>query len=258
MNVHVAPPPPSGPVPYAPAFSLELLKDMLRIRRLEEKCAELYGAGKIRGFLHLYIGEEAVAAGAMRALGPEDNVVATYREHGQALLRGVSMGSILAEMYGKREGCSRGRGGSMHLFDAATRFYGGNAIVGGDLPLAVGLGLASHLKKENRVTACFFGDGAARGRLDCDHVHAVHHLRRHVVALRLDVDVRLRFRALEPRAHGVEIVLADEEYRQLPELRKVQALMELAFGHRALAEETGGDPGLALHLFGERQPYRQR
>jgi pyruvate dehydrogenase E1 component alpha subunit len=96
----------------------------------------------------------------MRALAPEDNVVATYREHGQALLRGVPMEAIMAEMYGKREGCSRGRGGSMHLFDAKTRFYGGNAIVGGGLPLAAGLGLASHLRHEGRVTACFFGEGA--------------------------------------------------------------------------------------------------
>jgi pyruvate dehydrogenase E1 component alpha subunit len=140
--------------------ALQLLTDMLRIRRLEEKCAELYSAGKIRGFLHLYIGEEAVAAGCMRALESEDNVVATYREHGHALLRGVPMGAIMAEMYGKREGCSGGRGGSMHLFDAARRFYGGNAIVGGGLPLATGMALASRLRKESRVTACFFGEGA--------------------------------------------------------------------------------------------------
>jgi pyruvate dehydrogenase E1 component alpha subunit len=141
-------------------MSAELLADMLRIRRMEEKCAELYGQQKIRGFLHLYIGEEAVAAGAMRALSPEDNVVATYREHGHALLRGVSMDAIMAEMYGKQEGCSGGRGGSMHLFDAKTRFYGGNAIVGGGLPLAAGLALAAKLQKEKRVTACFFGEGA--------------------------------------------------------------------------------------------------
>jgi pyruvate dehydrogenase E1 component alpha subunit len=159
MNAQVAPPP-TGPVPYSRELSLALLAGMVRVRRLEEKAAELYGAGKIRGFLHLYIGEEAVAAGAMRALTPEDNVVATYREHGHALLRGVSMESIMAEMYGKQEGCSHGRGGSMHLFDAAARFYGGNAIVAGGLPLAVGLGLACHMKKENRVTACFFGEGA--------------------------------------------------------------------------------------------------
>jgi len=140
--------------------SAALLADMLRIRRMEEKCAELYGQGKIRGFLHLYIGEEAVAAGAMRALEKGDNVVATYREHGHALLRGVSMDAIMAEMYGKQEGCSRGRGGSMHLFDAATRFYGGNAIVAGGLPLAAGLALAAKLRQESRVTACFFGEGA--------------------------------------------------------------------------------------------------
>jgi pyruvate dehydrogenase E1 component alpha subunit len=140
--------------------ALHLLKEMLRIRRFEEKCAELYGAGKIRGFLHLYIGEEAVAVGAMQALQPDDAVVATYREHGHALARGVSAASIMAEMYGKVEGCSRGRGGSMHLFDAATRFYGGNAIVGGGLPLAVGLALADKLAGRPRVTACFFGEGA--------------------------------------------------------------------------------------------------
>jgi pyruvate dehydrogenase E1 component alpha subunit len=155
-----APAPPSGPVPFPAELSLKLLTGMLRIRRLEEKSAEMYGAGKIRGFLHLYIGEEAVAAGAIPALAPEDNVVATYREHGHALLRGVSMGRIMAEMYGKREGCSRGRGGSMHLFDKAKRLYGGNAIVGGGLPLAVGLALADKLRKTDRVTACFFGDGA--------------------------------------------------------------------------------------------------
>ena len=140
--------------------ALHLLKEMLRIRRLEEKCAELYQATKIRGFLHLYIGEEAVAVGAMQALKPEDAIVATYREHGHALARGVSADSIMAEMYGKVEGCSRGRGGSMHLFDAATRFYGGNAIVGGGLPLAVGLALADKLSGRSRVTACFFGEGA--------------------------------------------------------------------------------------------------
>jgi len=139
---------------------LELLRQMLRVRRFEEKCVELYSATKIRGFMHLYIGEEAVAVGAVHALRPEDAIVATYREHGHALVRGVSAGSIMAEMYGKMEGCARGRGGSMHLFDAATRFYGGNAIVGGGLPLAVGLALADKLQGRRRVTACFFGDGA--------------------------------------------------------------------------------------------------
>jgi pyruvate dehydrogenase E1 component alpha subunit len=157
---HRPPPPPSGPVPWDKDFALKMLADMLRIRRMEEKCAEAYGEGKIRGFLHLYIGEEAVAVGALAALRPEDNVVATYREHGHALVRGLSMNAIMAEMYGKQEGCCRGRGGSMHLFDAATRLYGGNAIVGGGLPLATGLALAAKMQREERVTACFFGDGA--------------------------------------------------------------------------------------------------
>jgi pyruvate dehydrogenase E1 component alpha subunit len=137
-----------------------LLREMLRIRHFEEKCAELYGAGKIRGFLHLYIGEEAVAVGVMQALAPDDAIVATYREHGHALARGISADAVMAEMFGKQEGCSRGRGGSMHVFDATTRFYGGNAIVGGGLPLAAGLGLADAYLRRGRVTACFFGDGA--------------------------------------------------------------------------------------------------
>jgi pyruvate dehydrogenase E1 component alpha subunit len=140
--------------------ALELLRQMLRIRRFEEKCAELYSAGKIRGFLHLYVGEEAIATGAMGCLSPEDQVVATYREHGHALARGVPMTALLAEMYGKAEGCCRGRGGSMHLFDSATSFFGGNAIVGGGLPLAVGLALANKLAGRAALTACFFGEGA--------------------------------------------------------------------------------------------------
>ena len=139
---------------------LALLREMLLIRRFEEKAAELYSTGKIRGFLHLYIGEEAVAVGSMQALTPEDNVVATYREHGQALARGVPAGAIMAEMYGKANGCSRGRGGSMHLFDVSRRFYGGHAIVGGGLPIAVGLALADVLRKRSGITVCFFGDGA--------------------------------------------------------------------------------------------------
>ncbi len=146
--------------PVEREHGLQLLREMLRIRRFEERCVELYSATKIRGFLHLDIGEEAVAVGAMQALEADDAIVATYREHGHALVRGVSAASIMAEMYGKLEGCSRGRGGSMHLFDAATRFYGGNAIVGGGLPLAVGLALADKLQGRRRVTACFFGDGA--------------------------------------------------------------------------------------------------
>jgi len=160
MNDFKVPAPPSGPVPWDKPFALATLTDMLRIRRMEEKAVELYGQQKIRGFLHVYIGEEAVATGALRALQPQDNVVATYREHGHALLRGVRMNAIMAEMFGKQEGCSRGRGGSMHLFDRATRFYGGQAIVGGGLPLAAGLALADKIASRNALTACFFGEGA--------------------------------------------------------------------------------------------------
>jgi 2-oxoisovalerate dehydrogenase E1 component len=142
------------------AHVLDLLARMIRIREFEAKCAELYTQEKIRGFMHLYDGEEAVAVGVIPVLEPRDRIVATYREHGHALVRGAPMNTVLAEMYGKMEGCSGGRGGSMHLFDAASHFYGGNAIVGGGLPLAVGLALADRMRREDAVTACFFGDGA--------------------------------------------------------------------------------------------------
>ncbi|WP_071674090.1 pyruvate dehydrogenase (acetyl-transferring) E1 component subunit alpha [Nioella nitratireducens] len=139
---------------------LSLLSDMIRVRKFEDKCAEMYTQEKIRGFLHLYDGEEAIAAGIIPLLTEDDRVVATYREHGHALLRGLPMSEIMAEMYGKIEGCSRGRGGSMHLFNAGRNFYGGNAIVGGGLPLAGGLALRDRMVDEANVTACFFGEGA--------------------------------------------------------------------------------------------------
>ncbi|MBJ7521059.1 MAG: pyruvate dehydrogenase (acetyl-transferring) E1 component subunit alpha [Solirubrobacteraceae bacterium] len=142
------------------ATGTDALRTMLLIRTFEERCVELYSAAKIRGFLHLYIGEEAVAAGIMPALEPTDRVVSTYREHGHALARGVPARAVLAEMFGKVEGVCRGRGGSMHLFDVAHRFYGGNAIVGGGLPIAVGLALADRMAGRDHVTACFFGEGA--------------------------------------------------------------------------------------------------
>jgi pyruvate dehydrogenase E1 component alpha subunit len=147
-------------ISYEKPFCIALLADMLRIRRLEEKAAELYGAGKIRGFLHLYVGEEAVAVGALHALATDANIVATYREHAHALVRGIAMNAIMAEMYGKATGCSGGRGGSMHLFDRTTNFYGGNAIVGSGLALATGLALADQLQQSTRVSICFFGEGA--------------------------------------------------------------------------------------------------
>ncbi|HET8560752.1 MAG TPA: pyruvate dehydrogenase (acetyl-transferring) E1 component subunit alpha [Marmoricola sp.] len=138
----------------------ELLRTMLLIRAFEETCAELYSAARIRGFVHLYVGEEAVATGVSAALAPDDWVVSTYREHGHALARGLPVDALMAEMFGKQTGCSRGRGGSMHLFDKEHSFVGGNAVVGGGLPLAVGLALSDRMRGRDRVTACFFGDGA--------------------------------------------------------------------------------------------------
>ena len=140
--------------------ALALHRRMLLIRRFEEACAELYAAERIRGFLHLYVGEEAVAVGALDVLGPRDSVVATYREHAHAIARGLEPGAIMAEMLGRAEGCSGGRGGSMHLFDRALGFFGGNAIVGAGLPNAVGIALAQSMREQQALTACFFGDGA--------------------------------------------------------------------------------------------------
>ena len=144
----------------AKARASALLGQMLLVRLFEEKAVELYMQGKIRGFLHLGIGEEAVAIGAIAALEPDDRIVAAYREHAHALARGVPPAAVMAEMFGKAAGCCRGRGGSMHLFDVSRGLYGGTAIVAGGLPLAVGLALADRLQGRPHVTACFFGDGA--------------------------------------------------------------------------------------------------
>ncbi|MER7172163.1 pyruvate dehydrogenase (acetyl-transferring) E1 component subunit alpha [Streptomyces mesophilus] len=149
-----------GGVDAAAKHRRDLLATMLLIRRFEERCVELYSAAKIRGFVHLYIGEEAVATGVGAALDSEDAVVSTYREHGHALARGVPVAAVMAEMYGKSTGCSGGRGGSMHLFDVARRFYGGNAIVGGGIPLAAGIALAEKMRGGPGVVCCYFGDGA--------------------------------------------------------------------------------------------------
>jgi pyruvate dehydrogenase E1 component alpha subunit len=146
--------------PTTREHALHLLREMLRIRRFEEKAAEMYSLQKIHGFLHLYIGEEATGVGSMQAFTPDDAIVATYREHGQALARGMPANVLMAEMFGKATGCSRGHGGSMHFFDVSRRFYGGYAIVGGGLPIAAGLALADKLQNRSRITACYFGDGA--------------------------------------------------------------------------------------------------
>ena len=138
----------------------EFYRQMLLIRRFEEACGRLYMQGKIRGFLHLYIGEEAIAVGTVAALRPDDYVIGHYRDHGHAIAKGMDPKIAMAELCGKATGSSGGKGGSMHLFDAEKHFMGGHAIVGGQMPIAAGLALASKYKKEDRITVCFFGDGA--------------------------------------------------------------------------------------------------
>jgi pyruvate dehydrogenase E1 component alpha subunit len=141
-------------------LQLKMLRQMLLIRRFEEKAAEAYALGKIGGFCHLYIGQEAVAVGALAALKDDDYVICSYREHGQALIKGISANAVMAELFGKATGCSKGKGGSMHLFDAKKGFMGGHGIVGGHIPLAAGLGFASKYQGTDKVTVCFFGEAA--------------------------------------------------------------------------------------------------
>ncbi|HSR14602.1 MAG TPA: thiamine pyrophosphate-dependent enzyme, partial [Gemmatimonadales bacterium] len=138
----------------------EYLRQMLLIRRFEEKAGEMYSLGKIGGFCHLYIGQEAVAVGTIAPLRPDDYVISAYREHGQALARGMTPRGIMAELFGKVTGCSRGKGGSMHLFDAERNFMGGHGIVGGQIPLAAGFGFAIKYRKGDQVVACYFGEAA--------------------------------------------------------------------------------------------------
>jgi len=139
---------------------IQLYRQMLLIRRFEEKSAEAYVAGKIGGFCHLYIGQEAVAVGAISAIRKEDYVFASYREHGHALAKGMSARSIMAELFGKATGCSKGKGGSMHMFDKDLGFLGGHAIVGGQIPLATGAAFSSMYQGTDQVTLCFFGEAA--------------------------------------------------------------------------------------------------
>src|SRR5437870_9672047 len=137
-----------------------MLRQMLLIRRFEEKAAEAYALGKIGGFCHLYIGQEAVAVGSVAALRDDDYVICSYREHGQALARGVSANAVMAELFGKATGCSKGKGGSMHLFDVGKRFLGGHGIVGGHIPLAAGIGFAIKYQGGDQVCLCYFGEAA--------------------------------------------------------------------------------------------------
>jgi len=159
MATSAAPKPRAGGA--LPADELRsYLRQMLLIRRFEERAGEAYSLGKIGGFCHLYIGQEALAVGTIAALRPDDYVIGAYREHGQALARGMSARSVMAELFGKLTGCSHGKGGSMHLFDAGRNFMGGHGIVGGQIPLAAGFGFAIKYRQGDQVVACYFGEAA--------------------------------------------------------------------------------------------------
>jgi pyruvate dehydrogenase E1 component alpha subunit len=155
---------------YKRMSSVEITKDtylqwyesMLLMRKFEEKAGQLYGQQKIRGFCHLYIGQEAVMAGAMSVLGPQDSMITAYREHAHAIARGMSANEIMAELYGKATGCSKGKGGSMHMFSKELGFYGGHGIVGGQIPLGAGIAFAEKYKGTSNVNVCYMGDGAVR------------------------------------------------------------------------------------------------
>lgn len=232
---------------------LDAYRRMLRIRRFEERCAELYSAGRIRGFVHLYIGEEAVAVGALDHLGPDDALVTTYRDHGHALARGIPLDAVMCEMLGRVDGVCRGRGGSMHLFHAPTRFYGGNAIVGAGLPLAVGLALADHLQGRDRVTACFFGEGAvAEGEFhEAMNLAALWHLpvlfvcenNRYAMGTALERSEAQANLAMKAGSYGMPALVCDG--------MDVESVWEAA--GRAMAEVRRGGP-----LFLEAQTYRFR
>jgi pyruvate dehydrogenase E1 component alpha subunit len=155
--------PRQGPKPDTATLAEEYrhwLREMMLIRRFEEKAGEAYSLGKIGGFCHLYIGQEAVAVGSIAALRPDDYIVCSYREHGHALARGITPRAVMAELFGKAAGCSKGKGGSMHLFDAGRGFMGGHAIVGAHIPLATGLAFAAKYRATEQVAVCYFGEAA--------------------------------------------------------------------------------------------------
>ncbi|HNP97971.1 MAG TPA: pyruvate dehydrogenase (acetyl-transferring) E1 component subunit alpha, partial [Bacteroidia bacterium] len=141
---------------------LKWYEDMLLMRKFEERAGQLYGMQKIKGFCHLYIGQEALVAGAMSVLKPEDNMITAYRDHAHALGKGTSARAVMAELYGKATGCSKGKGGSMHMFDSKNRFFGGHGIVGGQIPLGAGIAFAEQYLGTRSVTVCYMGDGATR------------------------------------------------------------------------------------------------
>lgn len=249
------------------AEGLDLLRQMLLVRLFEEKCAEVYGQQKIRGFLHLYVGEEAIAAGAIRALRDDEAIVATYREHGHAIVRGVPLESVMAEMYGRATGCARGRGGSMHLFAVDRRFYGGHAIVGGGLPVAVGLALADRLQGRSRVTACFFGDGATDEGEFHESLNLAALWRLPVLFLcennQYAMGIELRRHASDaalvhmPQAHGVPAARVDgmDVFEVLRATREAAEAVRRDEGPRFLALQTYR---FRAHSMYDAEKYRER
>ena len=149
---------PKGDAKSDAALNMELLRSMLLQRRFEERCAEAYALGKIGGFCHLYIGQEAVSTGSISLLRPDDYIITTYRDHGQALARGMTPRAVMAELFGRQDGCARGKGGSMHMFDANLNFLGGHGIVGGHVPIAAGVGFAIKYRGGDQVIICFMGE----------------------------------------------------------------------------------------------------
>jgi pyruvate dehydrogenase E1 component alpha subunit len=147
---------------FGKAQYVKWYEDMLLMRKFEEKAGQLYGMQKIKGFCHLYIGQEAVVAGAMSVLKPEDNMITAYRDHAHAIAKGVPSRAVMAELFGKVTGCSKGKGGSMHMFDAEKRFFGGHGIVGGQIPLGAGIAFSEKYNGTKNVTVCYMGDGAVR------------------------------------------------------------------------------------------------
>jgi pyruvate dehydrogenase E1 component alpha subunit len=153
-------PTPSASLPSERSLHHELLRSMLLQRRFEERCAEAYALGKIGGFCHLYIGQEATGTGSISVLRPDDYVITTYRDHAQAIARGIPPRTVLAELFGKAAGCSHGKGGSMHLFSRAHNFLGGHGIVAGNIPLATGVAFGIKYRGGDQVCLCFFGEAA--------------------------------------------------------------------------------------------------
>ena len=149
-----------APAPESKALNRELLHSMLLQRRFEERTAEMYAIGRIGGFCHLYIGQEAISTGVISLLRPDDYIITTYRDHGQALARGMTPRSVMAELFGRQDGCARGKGGSMHMFDRSLNFLGGHGIVGGHIPIAAGVGFAIKYRGGDQVIVCFMGEAA--------------------------------------------------------------------------------------------------